>query len=222
VVGPAYNDGWNRVGDTMGYERYDLAEVSWARPLGLFDSFLPRLGFLNAPILYFMIKPPLDLIWRTAALPVRALVGTRQPTFLPAGSPALRAMSIEAGPMVTDLSDELLALFFTREQFPEILVRIASLLPPDAGSLGAEPHFGWAAAASYSVVFHVSRRFSTESTLVIYDANVGFDITAPQLTTPIRVRGDFHQFEYQGVARFNLKTGAFQPYVKYGREIRAG
>jgi hypothetical protein len=31
VVGPAYNDGWNRVGDTMGYERYDLAEVSWAR-----------------------------------------------------------------------------------------------------------------------------------------------------------------------------------------------
>jgi hypothetical protein len=118
VVGPAYNDGWNRVGDTMGYERYDLAEVNWARPLGLFDSFLPRLGFLNAPILYFMIKPPLDLIWRTAALPVRALVGTRQPTFLPAGSPALRAMSIEAGPMVTDLSDELIALFLRASSFP--------------------------------------------------------------------------------------------------------
>ncbi len=75
-IGPTYNNAWNRVGDSAGYDMYDMVEESWAAPLGPMDSFFPRAGFLNAPILYFMIKPPLDLAWRTLALPVRAAVGS--------------------------------------------------------------------------------------------------------------------------------------------------
>lgn len=34
-----------------------------------------------------------------------------------------------------------------------------------------------------------------------------------------KVRGDFHQDEYHGALRFNLMTGSFQPYVKYGHGL---
>ena len=219
-IGPAFNNAWNRVGDSVGYEHYDIVEESWATPLGMTDSFFPRLGFLNAPILYFMLKPPLDLAWRTLALPVRAVVGNRQPTYLPANAPAVRNVSLETGPMLTDLNDELGVLFFTREQFPEIFSEIVGKLPPDLppGSVGYQTHFGWAATPVYALTFHLSPRFSTESSIINYRANVGFDFTAPGIP-PIETRGDFYQFEFHGALRFNLRTGSFQPYVKYGHGI---
>jgi len=216
-IGPTYNNAWNRVGDSAGYEHYDLVEQSWMAPMSGLDSFFPRAGFLNAPILYFMLKPPLDLAWRTLALPVRAVVGNRQPTFLPANAPAIRDVSFEVGPMITKVDEDFSALFFTREQFPSIFAGIVGALPPDASNIGLKTHFGWASAPTYSLVFHLSPRFSTESSLVWYDARVGFDFTSTG--PPVEVRGDFSQFEYLGTLRFNLKTGSFQPYLIYGTGI---
>jgi hypothetical protein len=218
-VGPTYNDGWNRVGDAAGYAAYDMAEESWAAPLDLADTFFPRAGVLNAPILYFMIKPPLDLIWRTAALPVRAAVGSHEPTFLPANAPLARKVSLEGGPMLTNLGDNLVALFFSREQFPEIVARWAEKLPPGATDLKVTSHFGWVGTPVYSLVFHLSRHFSTESSVIDYRAPVGFDLTSPQLTQPVKTTGTLRQFEYHGTLRFNLTTGSFQPYVAYGHGI---
>jgi hypothetical protein len=218
-IGPAFNNAWNRLGDSVGYEHYEIVEESWATPMGMTDSFFPRLGFLNAPILYFMLKPPLDLAWRTIALPVRAVTGSRQPTFLPANAPAVRNVSLETGPMLTDLNDDLSALFFTREQFPEILVRILSELPADPGTLGYTTKFGWATTPIYALTFHLSPRISAESSFINYRAQVGFDITGSNMPEPIATRADFYQFEFHGAARFNLRTGAFQPYVKYGHGL---
>jgi len=218
-IGPTYNNAWNRVGDSAGYEDYDLVMESWASPLGALDSFFPRAGFLNAPILYFMLKPPLDLIWRTVALPVRAAVGSRQPTFLPADAPAVRDVSFEIGPMVTNVEDDLNALFFTREQFPEIWDKLLGSIPPDFEGLDTQLFFGWASAPAYSLVFHVSPRFSTESSFVRYTANVGFDFIFLPSNSRAKVRGDLVQDEYHGVLRFNLMTGSFQPYVKYGHGL---
>ena len=217
-IGPSYNNAWNRIGDSAGYETYDMVEESWATPLGAMDSFFPRAGFLNAPILYFMLKPPLDLAWRTLALPVRAVAGSRQPTFLPASAPAVRNVSLEVGPMLTDLNDDLAALFFSREQLPEIFVWSAILLPPNATDVKAKGRFGWATTPVYGITFHVSPRFSTESSIIKYRTSVGFDWVTPE-GPPVEVRGDFEQFEYHGALRFNLKTGSFQPYVKYGHGI---
>ena len=126
VTGPAFNGGWNRLGASSGYELYEAVKTSWATPLGPADSFFPRAGFLNAPILYFMIKPPLDLAWRTLALPVRAAVGSRQPTFRPAGAPPQRQVSLEAGPMITPVSEDFTALFYNRDQLLEIAARVAA------------------------------------------------------------------------------------------------
>lgn len=218
VVGPTYNDGWNRLGDSAGYEAYEVVETSWATPLSLTDSFFPRVGFLNAPIIYFMLKPPLDLIWRTVALPVRAAAGSRQPTFQPASAPAIRSVSLEVGPMVTDLNNDLAALFFSREQLKQIIALSAVQFPDDTSGLRVEPHFGWAVAPAYSLVFHLMPRLSAESAFLSYSEWVGFD-WAFENAASIPVRGRYHQTEYHGNTRFNILTGRFQPYVKIGSGI---
>jgi len=219
VVGPSFNGGWNRTGAASGYALYEAARLSWASPLSVADSFFPRAGFLNAPILYFMIKPPLDLVWRTLALPVRAAVGSRQPTFRPANAPARRLASFEVGTAVSPISQDFTAAFLNRDQFVELVVRLALALPDGATDLQAEPRLGTVATPAYSIVFHLSPHFSTESTLASYSARVGFDVTSAGGTPPIEVRATLEQFDYQGNLRFNLRTGSVQPYLKYGTGI---
>jgi hypothetical protein len=220
VPGPAFNGGWNRIGDSAGYGEYEVVRLSWAAPLGPADSFFPRAGFLNAPILYFMVKPPLDLIWRTLALPVRAAAGTRQPTFFPANAPPERLVNLEAGAMITPVSEDFLALFFNREQIAEIVIRLALALPPESGGkFTTVPVFGTAVAPAYSIVFHLGRRFSTESSLTSYKSTIGFDARPDGGGSPVEVRGRFEQFDFHGNLRFNLLTGGIQPYVKYGSGI---
>jgi len=218
-VGPTFNGGWNRTGAASGYSAYDVVRLNWASPLGPADSFLPRAGFLNAPILYFMIKPPLDLVWRTLALPVRAAAGSRQPTFMPANAPPQRLVSLEAGAVVTPISQDFQALFLNRDQYLELAVRIAVALPPDAADLKVVVDFPTVAAPVYSLVFHLGPRFSIENSLTSYSAPVGFDVTASGLSKPVEVRARFEQFDYHGNLRFNLLTGQVQPYVKYGSGI---
>lgn len=217
VVGPAFNDGWNRVGESRGYERYDLVEASWARPLGFTDSFFPRLGFLNAPIVYFLSKPPLDLAWRTVALPVRAALGNRQPTFLPASMPAERLVSLESGVLVTAIPDDYLTLFLSRDQLPSLLTQLQQVAPDDAQTI--TPRFGPIAVPVHALTFHLSPRFSAESAVTWLRGDAGFDVAGPSLASPVRVRADLRQFDFQGSFRMNLTRGAFQPYVKYGNGL---
>lgn len=217
-IGPAFNGAWNRTGDASGYALYDIARLPWAAPLGVTDSFFPRAGFLNAPVLYFMLKPPLDLVWRTLALPVRAATGSRQPTFVPANAPAERLASLEAGVMVTPVSEDFVSLFLNREQLLELSVRLALALPSDADDVTLVPKFPTVAAPVYAVVFHLSPRFSTESSFTVYTARVGFDAVAPGVR-PVAVRADLEHYDYHGNLRFNILTGAVQPYVKYGNGL---
>lgn len=219
IFGPAFNDGWNRPGDSAGYSWYRLLEASWATPLNITDSFFPRVGFLNAPIIYLMLKPPLDLAWRTVALPIRAAFGSRQPTYLPAGVPAARSVTFEVGPMISDLNDDLVTLFFTREQFPEIIFQNILNLDGELSDLKITPKFGWATAPAYSLVFHLSPRFSAESSLINYRSTIGFDLSSAGSSRPVETRGNFSQFEFHGLTRFNLMTGDFQPYVTYGHGL---
>lgn len=219
VFGPAFNGGWNRIGASSGYDPYEAVKLGWATPLSLQDSFFPRAGFLNAPILYFMLKPPLDLIWRTAALPVRAVVSSRQPTFRPASAPARRQISIEAGMFVGPVSSDFDAAFLNRDQLLEWITLVAFDLPENPENLALESISSTAVAPVYTIAFHLSPRFSTESTLASYNATVGFDVTADNLAQPIPVRGTLSQFDYQGNLRFNVTTGSTQVYLKYGSGI---
>jgi hypothetical protein len=219
IVGPSFNGGWNRIGDSSGYDLYDGVKLSWATPLGAADSLFPRLGWFNAPIMYFLFKPPLDLAWRSIALPARAALGTRTPTFFNSEEPHERSVSFEAGMMVTPVSEDFGALFVNRDQLKELVGLLFLSVPPDVPltSLTQTSVFPTVVTPVYSLVFHISPRFSTESALTSYKATVGFDIGAPGLATPIPIRGTLDQFDYQGNTRFNLVTGRrFQPYLKFG------
>jgi hypothetical protein len=218
VVGPSFNGGWNRIGDATGFATYEAVKMSWATPLTVVDSFLPRAGFFNAPIVYMILKSPYDLAWHALSLPVRAVIGDRQPTFRPGNKPAQRLISAEVGTLVTPVSERFVAAFFNRDQFLEIVERILQALPPGAPTSGLETvgRFPTVAAPIYSIVFHPSRRFSTESILAPYSARVGFDVTSPELAQPVEVRSRLEQFDFHGNLRFNLMTGSFQPYVRYG------
>jgi hypothetical protein len=77
VFGPTYNPGWNRLGDCDTFSRYDPHKLSWAIPLGVIDNFQAKAGFLNAPVALGLTIPPIDLLWRVAALPIRAVVPRR-------------------------------------------------------------------------------------------------------------------------------------------------
>jgi hypothetical protein len=216
VVGPAFNGGWNRIGDSRGYDAYDIVKLSWASPLGLDDSFFARAGYLNAPILFFMAKPPLDLLWRTAALPVRAGTGSREPSLVPASAPAQRTVSLEAGIIVTPVAEDFAWLFLNREQLPELAQRLKDALPPGATNLDTTYQFPTVAAPIYSWGFHLGRRFTAESSFVAYSADVGFDVSGPGVPAAVPVRGRFRQYDYNGSLRFNLLTGSVMPYLKYG------
>jgi hypothetical protein len=166
-----------------------------------------------------MIKPPIDLVWRTLALPVRAAAGSRQPTFMPGNAPPQRLVSLETGAVVAPISEDFQALFLNRDQFLELAVRVAVALPPDATDLAIVLDFPTVVAPVYSLVFHLGPRFSTENSLTTYSARVGFDVTASGLAAPVKVRARFEQFDYHGNLRFNLLKGPVQPYVKYGSGI---
>jgi hypothetical protein len=110
-------------------------------------------------------------------------------------------------------------LFTNRDQLQELVFLLALSLPPDvpAADLTQTNVFPTVVAPVYSLVFHISPRFSTESALASYNATVGFDIGAPGLARPIPIRGTLDQFDYQGNTRFNLVTNTrFQPYLKFG------
>jgi hypothetical protein len=121
--------------------------------------------------------------------------------------------------MVTPVTDDFSALFVNRDQLPELSLRLALALPPDTtfSELTQTNIFPTIAAPVYSLVFHISPRFSTESSLASYNATVGFDIGAPGLARPVEIRGTLDQFDYHGNTRFNLVTGRrYQPYLKLG------
>jgi hypothetical protein len=216
VFGPTYNPGWNRLGDCDTFSLYEPHKLSWAIPLGVIDNFQAKAGYLNAPIALGLTVPPIDLIWRVAALPVRAVVGNRQPVFTPARQLPRRSMSLEAG-VTTMLGDEDLTLLLSnRDQIVEIAVLLALTLPEGSEIVDLQPVAETATAPYFTVSFHLGDRFTSENSLANVHSRLGWNILASGVSGPIEVRGDLNLWEYQGTFRFNLSRSAFKPYVKLG------
>ncbi|RKH11284.1 hypothetical protein D7V77_41870 [Corallococcus sp. CA041A] len=83
IVGPAFNEGWNRPAPSAGFDLYVPSELPWFFPLDVQDDFSNNLGFLNAPVALLITLPPLDFLYRVVGLPVRAVVENHQPVYTP-------------------------------------------------------------------------------------------------------------------------------------------
>jgi len=215
IVGPSFNEGWNRLGPANSYKLYEPHKLSWAVPLGVIDNFQPKAGFLNAPIALGLTLPPIDLIWRVAALPVRAAVGDRQPVFTPALELPRRTMSLEGGVAVSPGIEEMTLLLANRDQFEQIVLKAAEL-HPGASLVSIDPFAETGSAPYFSVGFHFGDRFTTENSIMNLRSGLGWNLRLADLPAPVPVRGDLNLWEYQGTFRFNLSASAFKPYVKAG------
>jgi hypothetical protein len=217
VVGPTFNEGWNRLGPCNSYRLYRPHRLTWALPLDLVDNFHPRYGFLNAPAALVISLPPFDLLWRVAALPARAAVSSKDPVFYPGVELPRRFMSFEGGVTIQKPVDEFSSLFLSRDQLPEILARLAQTDPNvNGGSALSVPVQDSFVMWTATVSLHLGRLFTSENSLAHGRGLSGFDISLTNRNAPFEVRGDLNLWEYQGVLRYNLLKGGFRPYLKAG------
>jgi len=216
-LGPAYRDGWNLVGSSVGYELYQPHKFSSLFPLEWQDSFQNSLGFLNLTYPTLANLPPFDLIWRVIAAPFRAFVKKENPTFYSKETIPFRFIGLSGGVFVQTIPEEFVYLGFSPAQLDEILERLYQLDPQlefvDTKEVFIHDN---AVGPMFQVVFFMGKRFVSENTLRHSRSDIGDDVSLTNRVDPFKIRCELNMWEYAGSLRYNFATGNIQPFVKAG------
>jgi hypothetical protein len=212
--GPAYNGGWNRVGASGGFRRYDPHRYSSLFPLSPVDAFQNNFGFLNAPVTVFTVLPPFDLLYRLVWRPVRALFGAPSPVFLPDAPVQHRVVGFVLGAFVNTLPSEVGAAFANSAQLPDIdrLLTAAGITGPVTTSTQSNI----AIYPSFQVQFYLTPRLVSQNTFRYSRNDIEVSVIPTTTTGSATMRGSLQLFEYAGSLRFNIFTGRIQPFLKAG------
>lgn len=212
-LGPAYNTGWNRTGATLGYRLYDPHRFGGTLPLGWQDGFINSWGFLNLTLPTLVILPPFDFVWRVLASPARAPLQANQPTFFPRDSPPFRLVGAGADLSLVSLPEKLTLLFTAPDFFGQI-----EAITGDgaAGGFMIERHTELALAPQVRFESHIGKHLVSENVLRRVSGQVGIDIRPADAPSAVPVRANLELWEYVGSLRYNLSTGAVQPFVRAG------
>jgi hypothetical protein len=220
VVGPSFNSGWNRSGETEGYAIYDPNKVSRLFPLAWQDNFVNSWGWLNITAPTLVMIPPLDFAWRVVALPFRAILQPQDPTFYPVEQLPLRYLGFSSGWSRMQLpKEDYTELLINQKQFDELILQIVLhglINGSETTQVTALDEFADAASSAfYSLSFYIGDRFVTENALRHSRSDIG--ITARYTDAPpLDIRGDLNFWEYTGSFRYDLTTGAFRLFPKAG------
>ncbi len=216
-VGPSYNEGWNRIGPSVGYDLYQPHKFSSFFPLEWQDSFQNSLGFLNLTYPILANIPPFDLGWRILAVPFRAFIKRENPTFYSTETIPFRFIGFSTGVSMQKIPEEFVYLGFNQTQFDEIKERLNALDPQlefvDTKEILIHEN---AVGPMFQVVFFMGKRFISENTLRHSRSTLGEDISLTNRADPFKIRGELNMWEYAGSLRYNLATGNIQPFVKGG------
>lgn len=222
VVGPAFNTGWNRSGAKGQYQLYEPHALARLWPLGLQDAFKNDWGFLNATLPVLSFLPPFDLVWRVVAAPFRLSLGSNDPIFVPQAGIPSRFVGLTLGVTIqqipaADYSD----LFYNREQYPLILATVLEHItnnsPTGEGGLIATDVFGDDAVTGlFQLQFYVGDRLSSVNTFRHSRTDLGITLRFSEFPEAFTVGAELNFWEYAGSMRYNLLTGALQPYLKGG------
>jgi hypothetical protein len=122
---------------------------------------------------------------------------------------------------VHNVTPDYLDLVYNTVQFNPLLVALIEYIlendiPPDAVALPSEDFADDAWSAQYQVSFFVGKRFTSENTLRHSRSALGSDQRFSGVDEPLPIRGDLNMWEYAGSLRYNVATGALQPYLKAG------
>jgi hypothetical protein len=213
--GPAYNGGWNRVGASGGFSRYDPNRYWPVFPLSPLDTFDNRFGFLNAPVTAFTVLPPFDLLYRLVWRPLRTLLpGGLSPVYLPSAPVQRRVVGISIGGFVNYLPSSMGAMFLNSTQLPEIVDRLT------AAGVTAPVHVttttGLSVYPSFQIQFYLTPRLVTQNTFRYSRNSISLNVVSNSAGTSALVDGTIQMYEYAGSLRLNIFTGRIQPFLKVG------
>jgi len=225
VVGPAFNNGWNRSGSTAQYALYDPNVFPRFYQLGWQDGFINDWGYFNLTFPSLIMLPPLDVVWKLVALPFRALAQQNYPTLFPSDKLPFRAMGVQAGVSWNKFSQGYEDLFVQDPQFTEILADVLGFLIDEGVEEGegnvtfSEVDIQTAVAPYYEINFFVGGKFASQNRFKFSRSDMDWRLEFAGIEDPFLITSDLNFNEWTGFLRFSLSAGAFQPYIKPGYGI---
>jgi len=212
-LGPSCQPHWNRPGTAGGSQAYEPHAFETMFPLGLQDTFVNSWGYLNLTLPILGALPPLDLVWRVGALPVRALLTRNDPVFFPADEIPSRFLGLTAGSRTLDFNDDTAALMLNGDAGKWLIAELLVLEPDGLASsrARAEGTTAW----WWQVNLYLGKRFSTQNTLLHSRSRLLYEAVGSSGTVHL-VESRLHLWEVAGSFRYDLSTSAFRPYVKLG------
>jgi hypothetical protein len=211
--GPSCQPHWNRTGSEGGSHAYEPHAFETLFPLGLQDTFVNSWGYLNLTLPMVAALPPIDILWRLGAYPVRALLQRNDPVFYPADRIPSRFVGLTGGMRNLSFNEESAALLVNGDPGIELILLLA-LQEPD-GIVKSIPTVSESKAWWWQVNFYMGRRLTTQNTLLHARNDMGFDLVGGS-GAEHRIDGELNLWEYAGSFRYNLGTGSFRPYLKLG------
>ncbi len=225
VIGPAFNNGWNRSGTTAQFTLYEPHVFPRFYQLGWQDGFINSWGYFNLTLPSLIMIPPLDFVWKFLGMPFRALAQSNYPTLFPSDKLPFRALGVQGGVGWMGVTEGYEDLFVQDPQFTEILANLVDFLRAngveegEAVLVSEESILETAFAPYFEVDFFVGEKFASQNRFRFSKSDMGFDLGFQDVAEPFRVRSDLNFNEWTGFLRFSLRSGRFQPYIKPGYGI---
>lgn len=220
VVGPSFNTGWNRTGETEGYKWYSPHKVPRLFPLAWQDGFNNSWGWLNITLPTIAMFPPIDFLWRIVAAPVRAITGSNDPTFYPADDVPFRFFGLTGGYSHMNLPNDYLDLLFNGPQFDAIIGSLLAYIVINGSetttAISEEEFVDDPNAFFLQGSFYVGDRFVSSGMLRHSRSDLGFDVGFDDIADPFTVRGELNFWEYAGSFRYDLTGGDIRLYPQAG------
>jgi hypothetical protein len=220
VLGPAFNAGWNRSGESESFSSYEPDKVPRLFPLAWQDNFINSWGWLNLTAPTIAMFPPIDFLWRVVALPFRAILQSQDPTFYPVDRLPLRYLGAGSGYSRMSLDAEAYTeLLINSAQFDEFVARLilyGLINGSEETTITGIEEFADAAEAPFLLVsFFIGDRFVSENVLRHSRSAIGLNVTYSDVP-PQRFQGELNFWEYAGSFRYDVTTGSIRLFPKAG------
>ena len=218
IASPPYNSGWNRTGAVAGYGSYNPNLLSSQFPASLQDNFRTGWGYFNLTLPLLATLPGIDVLYRLISSPARALDKSSGPAFFPANTMPFRSFGVTGGVSMFTPTDAWMGLFGFNEIFLPLLDDLSEITGGDsvvnANSIGSLNDL--AVQWMFGVNLYLGRRFVSETTLRHGNSTIGEQLVVEGAPGVYNLQGNLDFWELVGQMRYNLGTGAFEPYIKGG------
>ena len=189
------------------------------------DSFINDLGYLNLPVAFLAMLPPVDMGWHAVRFGRQFVDGFRdtqeyifQP-FQPSGpiQPRFTSWLTLARTyivMSTDLMDDLV---LTPKQMDAVDDGRKDVLIQTDNVIGKQRAFVENPSMfCFETTLYLGERFATQNSLSSGSPMIGYDLTVPAMKKVFQLRGNLRLWEYLGSIRYNLTTDNFMIFFKGG------